>query len=74
MKLAEYLKAQGMTETAFAEQLGVRQATVNRYVRNDRFPDQVTIERIAELTDNKVTVTDWYEQASEARRAQENAA
>lgn len=74
MKLAEYLSKIEMTETAFALIVPSTQATINRYVRNERFPDPEMIERIAVATGNKVTVTDWYEQAAEARRAKSDAA
>lgn len=74
MKLAQHLATIPMTETAFAEKLGVSQVTINRYVRNERFPDPETIARIAEATDNSVTVADWYEQAAEYRRAKVDAA
>ena len=69
MKLATYLSEHDLTETAFAQSLGVAQVTINRYVRNDRFPDPETIERIAKATKQAVTVTDWYEQAAEHRAA-----
>lgn len=67
MKLAPYLAAIPMTETAFAHSLGVSQVTINRYVRNERFPDPEMIERISIATKRKVTVTDWYQQAAEHR-------
>lgn len=69
MKLATYLSTKDITETAFAESLDVKQATINRYVRNERFPDPLMIARIAAATKNAVTVADWYEQALEARNA-----
>ncbi len=69
MKLATYLTETGLTEPAFAQSLKVSQVTINRYVRNERFPDPAMIGRIAEATDNRVTVADWYEQAAEKRRA-----
>lgn len=74
MKLATYLSTMGIKETAFAASLGVGQATINRYVRDDRFPSPEMIARIDAATDHQVTVTDWYEQASEARAAKERAA
>lgn len=67
MKLAKYLSDHGLNEPAFAAKLGVGQATINRYVNNKRFPGPDMIERIRVATGGKVKVTDWYEQAAEAR-------
>lgn len=71
MKLAKYLSDNNLKETAFAQSLGVSQVTINRYVRNERYPDPEMIERIAKATDNKVTVADWYAQASEHRASKQ---
>lgn len=67
MKLETYLSEHGMTEAAFARELGVSQVTINRYVSNSRFPNPEMIERIFEATGKEVTVTDWYEQAAAHR-------
>ena len=74
MKLATYLANQPMTQAAFAGQLGVSQATINRYITDERFPDPATIERIADATKRKVTFADWHEQAVGARKAKASAA
>ena len=74
MKLADFLRQARMTETAFGLRLGVTQATVKRWVRNERFPSPVTIERVATETRNQVAAADWHAQAAEARRAKGNAA
>jgi transcriptional regulator with XRE-family HTH domain len=71
MKLASYLAKTDQTETAFAQALGVSQVTINRYVRNERFPDPEMIERIDNATEHTVTVTDWYQQAAEHRASKE---
>lgn len=67
MKLAEYLTTTGLKETAFAQSLGVSQVTINRYVRNERFPDPEMIDRIFVATGKQVTVADWHQQAAERR-------
>jgi transcriptional regulator with XRE-family HTH domain len=74
MKLATFLTNKPMTQAAFAASLGVSQATINRYVTNERFPDPQMIERIASATGRKVTFADWHEQAVEAGRAKASAA
>lgn len=74
MKLATYLANKPQTQAAFAAEIGVSQATINRYIGNERFPDPRMIERIADATNRKVTFADWHEQAVEARSADANAA
>lgn len=74
MKLETYLQAVGQTEAAFARALGVSQVTINRYVRNERFPDPETIERIWKATGREVAVTDWHQQAADHRASKQGAA
>lgn len=74
MKLASYLTTKPLTQAAFASLINVSQATINRYVSNERFPDPEMIERIAKATGYKVTVADWHEQAVEARKSKTDAA
>jgi len=71
MKLADYLSTTGTKETAFARAIGVSQVTINRYVRNERFPDPEMIDRIYRATDEKVTVADWHEQAAAHRASKQ---
>lgn len=74
MKLATYLANKPMTQAAFAALIKVSQATVNRYVTDERFPDPEMIERIATATGRKVTFADWHEQATDALKAKASAA
>jgi len=67
MQLAKYLSDKHMKATDFAETIGVKQPTVSRYLRNERFPSPDMIARIYAATGNKVTVKDWYEQAAAHR-------
>lgn len=67
MKLKTYLDERAETETAFAQRAGFKQATINRYVRGERFPDAEAIERIAAATDGSVSVLDWHQQELERR-------
>lgn len=75
MQLKSFLTKHGLTETAFAERLGVSQVTINRYILGKRFPSPEMILRIAAETGGKVKVADWYEQvASKQSPASESAA
>lgn len=65
MKLAKYLSDNKLTETAFAEILGVSQVTINRYIRGDRFPVREIILKIEDATGGQVSAADWYSPASE---------
>ena len=67
MQLADFLRTRRIKPTDFAVTIGVKQPTVSRYIRNERFPSPDMIARIADATGNKVTVKDWYEQAAAHR-------
>lgn len=74
MKLAKYLSDNKITATALAQDVGVAQPTIHRYMRNERFPDPEMIERISMATKRKVTVADWYAQAAEHRASKTESA
>jgi predicted transcriptional regulator len=59
MTLKEYLADQGLTESAFAEMLGISQAAVNRYCNGIRTPQRITLRAIAKATAGKVTANDF---------------
>lgn len=61
MKLGTFIKSREMSHEAFGKIVGVTQATINRYVRGERFPSPEMIRRIQDATDGSVTVADWYE-------------
>lgn len=60
MTLEKYLENSPLSEAAFAELIGVKQATVNRYVNGKRFPSPVMIQRIEKASKGKVKVMDWF--------------
>lgn len=68
MTLKEYIDAQTpkLSHAAFGAKIGVTQATINRYVRGDRFPSPEMIRKIHDATDGNVKVSDWYLQMEKA--------
>ena len=66
LKLKQYLEKHKITHAAFAERVGVSQATVNRYVSGDRSPSKRTILRIKEATKGFVKERDWFVQMDRA--------
>jgi transcriptional regulator with XRE-family HTH domain len=69
MTLEEYLhdtKPKKLSHAAFGEKVGVTQATINRYVRGDRFPSPDMIRKIQDVTGGAVTVNDWYAKSAVA--------
>lgn len=62
MTLKDYLSKRDISQAAFAALIGKTQATVNRYVQGERFPDKKTILRIEEVTDGSVRPADWFRQ------------
>lgn len=59
MKIAQYLQANNITQTAFAEKIGVTQASMNRYVRGERTPSAGKMNAIHMATKGAVTLSDW---------------
>jgi len=59
-KLGTYLKKAGLSHKAFGEAIGVKQATINRYVNGDRFPSQEIILKISQATAGEISPADWF--------------
>lgn len=60
MTLNEFIKSKDMTQESFGKLVGVPQATINRYVRGERFPLPDMIRKIEAATEGQVAVADWY--------------
>ena len=59
MQLFQYLASKEISQARFAEQVGVSQPTLSRYVNGDSLPSVVVGARIADITQNLVSVNDW---------------
>lgn len=59
MTLKEYLEDASLSISQFAEQIGVDDSTVRRYLLGTRRPSNKLIVEIARLTDSKVTANDF---------------
>lgn len=59
MKLASYLSEAGLTDQAFADQIGKSQSAVNRLRRGETRPDWETLAKIAQATNGAVTANDF---------------
>ena len=59
MQLFQYLATKEISQARFAEQIGVSQPTLSRYVNGDSLPSVVVGARIADITQNLVSVNDW---------------
>ncbi len=60
MNLNIFLKEQGISNAEFAEQIGVSEASVSRYAKGKRIPEQDIMPKIAAVTNNAVTANDFY--------------
>lgn len=60
MTLGRYISERGLTHEAFGKLVGASQATINRYVRGERFPSRDMILKIQRATLGEVSVTDWF--------------
>lgn len=60
MTLREYLADNGLTETDFAELIGVDQSTVHRLRTKGQVPSKPVMERIFDATKGEVTANDFF--------------
>jgi len=64
MKLDEYLSQERITEAEFGAQIRLSQAQVNRIRRGDSWPSRKVLERIAKVTENRVTANDFMQECA----------
>ncbi|MBX4335665.1 helix-turn-helix domain-containing protein [Bartonella raoultii] len=63
-KLKSYLSKNNITYAEFAILVGVTQTSIARYINRKRFPHPRIIQKIAEVTGNYVSPSDWYQENS----------
>jgi predicted transcriptional regulator len=66
MTLGQYLTERKIPHATFADQIGVSQAAVTRYVAGDRMPRQKVLSRIREATGGLVAANDFFPAAEDA--------
>jgi hypothetical protein len=59
MRLALYLRTNGIPVENFADDIGVHRTSVYRFMKGLAFPRPSTIERIIRVTGGKVTANDF---------------
>lgn len=64
MKLDDFFVAKGVSQTAFADRIGVSQPSLSRYILRATVPDVLVAERIKAEAGRLVTFEDWMELAS----------
>jgi len=64
MKLADYLRVNGITLEAFAKSIGRSAATVSRLARGRQKPDWTTMEAITAATSGAVKPNDFAERTA----------
>ena len=67
MQLYKYLINQNISQSEFAEKIGVSQPTLSRYVNGDTLPSVVIGARIETATSGEVSVRDWENLLSDIR-------
>lgn len=60
MKLADWLREQGLTQEAFGRRIEVQPQSVYRYCSGKRVPDDDVMRRIIAATDGAVTPNDFF--------------
>lgn len=59
MQLALYLSQNDISDSDFAERIGVKRQAVHRYKTGERFPERAVLQKIIEATDGAVTANDF---------------
>lgn len=60
MKLRSWRKSEGLTLATLAERIETDEASLSRYERGERMPNQETMRKIAQVTGGAVTANDFY--------------
>ena len=68
MRLREYLRSAEISQTRFAAQVGVRQATICRYILGEQVPSVPIVVRIRDLSGGAVGLDDWLPEKKTRRR------
>jgi transcriptional regulator with XRE-family HTH domain len=68
MRLGEYLRSAEISQTRFAAQIGVRQATISRYVSGEQVPSTPIVLKIRALSKGAVALDDWVPEKKIRRR------
>jgi transcriptional regulator with XRE-family HTH domain len=69
MRLGEFLRSADISQTRFAALIGVRQATISRYISGEQIPSTPIVLKIRALTEGAVTLDDWLPEKKIRRRA-----
>jgi hypothetical protein len=69
MRLGEYLRSVDVSQTRFAALIGVRQATICRYILGEQVPSVPIVVKIRDLSGGAVGLDDWVPEKKIRRRA-----
>jgi len=69
MRLGEFLRLADLPQAKFATLIGVRQATISRYISGEQIPSTPIVLKIRALTEGAVTLDDWLPEKKIRRRA-----
>jgi hypothetical protein len=58
MRLGEYLQLADISQTRFAAQIGVRQATISRYISSEQIPSTPIVVKIRGISKGAVALDD----------------
>lgn len=65
MQLAAYLEREKISDSEFANRIGVSRQAVHRYKSGDRFPERPVLAGISEATGGAVTANDFVGSAAD---------
>jgi predicted transcriptional regulator len=68
MRLGKYLRSAEISQVRFATLLGVRQATVSRYISGTKIPSVTAVLKIRDISKGAVALDDWAPEKKLRRR------
>jgi hypothetical protein len=68
MRLREFLRVTATPQARFAAQIGVRQATISRYISGEQIPATPIVLKIRDLSHGAVARDDWVPEKKPRRR------
>jgi transcriptional regulator with XRE-family HTH domain len=68
MRLGEFLQSANISQTRFAAQIGVRQATISRYISGEQIPSTSIVVKIRDISKGAVGLDDWVPEKKIRRR------
>ena len=69
MNLASFLKSKAISDSDFADRVGVSRQAIHRYKNGERIPEKPVLSKIYKVTGGAVTPNDFFDMSKQSRGA-----